>query len=222
MYNLRGPAGLVLVGAVFIYLVTVASADGGRPDIPDLQAGLLDAVSHDHPGSDIGILRLPNSDTVCFPWASREAKSGRLSGSAQPHVESIHMSGSVSERLVPDLKSMNSVRSREILYDELQDGGPGVYSNSLAVRVAGNAAESQSWEGEEIEDLVDRALASGAGRRFGGATPGIGNRMEIEVSGITVSAINTVPGGSAVATSNIVIKPVQIIIAPPEVQEKLG
>jgi hypothetical protein len=41
------------------------------------------------------------------------------------------------------------------------------------------------------------------------------------VNGITVSAINTVEGGSAVATSNIVIKPVQIIISPSEVEEKL-
>jgi hypothetical protein len=45
--------------------------------------------------------------------------------------------------------------------------------------------------------------------------------MNIEVSGISVSAINTVEGGSAVANSNIVIKPVQIITAPAEVDEKL-
>ena len=43
----------------------------------------------------------------------------------------------------------------------------------------------------------------------------------IDVSGISVSAVNTVQGGSAVATSNIVIKPVQIIICPSEVEEKL-
>jgi hypothetical protein len=45
--------------------------------------------------------------------------------------------------------------------------------------------------------------------------------MNINVNGISVSAINTVEGGSAVATSNIVIKPVQIIISPSEVEEKL-
>jgi len=45
--------------------------------------------------------------------------------------------------------------------------------------------------------------------------------MNIDVSGITVSAINTVEGGSAVATSNIIIKPVQIIVCSSEVEEKL-
>ena len=49
----------------------------------------------------------------------------------------------------------------------------------------------------------------------------IGNNLNIDVSGISVSAINTVQGGSAVATSNIIIKPVQIIICPSEVEEKL-
>jgi hypothetical protein len=48
-----------------------------------------------------------------------------------------------------------------------------------------------------------------------------GNYMNIDVSGVTVSAINTVEGGSAVATSNIIIKPVQLIIYNPEVEEKL-
>ena len=47
------------------------------------------------------------------------------------------------------------------------------------------------------------------------------NSMNIDVRGIYVRAVNTVPGGNAVATSNIVIKPVQILICPPEVEEKL-
>ena len=49
----------------------------------------------------------------------------------------------------------------------------------------------------------------------------LGNYMNIDVSGINVQATNTVEGGSAVATSNIEIKPVQIINCPPEVDEKL-
>jgi hypothetical protein len=48
-----------------------------------------------------------------------------------------------------------------------------------------------------------------------------GNYLNVEVSGITVNAINTVEGGSAVATSNIVIEPVQTIVYAPEVEEKL-
>jgi hypothetical protein len=39
----------------------------------------------------------------------------------------------------------------------------------------------------------------------------LGNYSNIDVSGIDVKAINTVEGGSAVVTSNIVIEPVQIV-----------
>ena len=39
--------------------------------------------------------------------------------------------------------------------------------------------------------------------------------MNIDVSGISVTALNTVEGGSAVATSNIIIRPVQISIHKP-------
>ena len=45
--------------------------------------------------------------------------------------------------------------------------------------------------------------------------------MNIEVSGITVNAINTVEDGSAVATSNIIIKPVQVIDSSSQASEKV-
>ena len=50
------------------------------------------------------------------------------------------------------------------------------------------------------------------------------NSMNIEVSKITVVAINLVEGGKAIATSDIILKPVQILGNPrdAEVQEKLG
>jgi hypothetical protein len=50
------------------------------------------------------------------------------------------------------------------------------------------------------------------------------NAMDIAVSGITVIAINMVEGGNAVATSDIVLRPVQILgcsAANAEVDEKL-
>ena len=66
---------------------------------------------------------------------------------------------------------------------------------------------------------MNKAYGTGADGDSGKSHPG--NYMNIDVSGITVSAINTVAGGSAVATSNIIIKPVQVIIYPSEVDEKL-
>lgn len=76
-----------------------------------------------------------------------------------------------------------------------------------------------------IERVVDGALNEGL--RYnpqghngtkGGLTAPLGNNMIIDVSGISVSAINTVKGGSATATSNIIIRPVQIILCPSEVK----
>ena len=48
-----------------------------------------------------------------------------------------------------------------------------------------------------------------------------GNYLSVDVHDISVSAINTMQGGSAVATSNIIIEPVQIIVCPSEVDVKL-
>jgi len=47
------------------------------------------------------------------------------------------------------------------------------------------------------------------------------NRLDIRVSGISVRAINTVEGGKATATSNIIIEPVQIIQIPCQAADKL-
>jgi hypothetical protein len=64
---------------------------------------------------------------------------------------------------------------------------------------------------------VDNALSSGMTNRGQKSNPG--NYLNIDVSGITVSAINTIEGGSAVATSNIILKPVQLIVNSPEIAE---
>ncbi len=87
----------------------------------------------------------------------------------------------------------------------------------------------KGWEEENIEKKVDDALERGikneenndhTAERYP-KSQRLGNNMNIVVSGITVSAINTVKGGNAVANSNIIIKPVQIIVCPSEVDEKL-
>ena len=49
----------------------------------------------------------------------------------------------------------------------------------------------------------------------------LGNYLSIDIHDISVRAINTLDGGSAVATSNIIIEPVQIIVRLSEAEEKL-
>jgi len=78
--------------------------------------------------------------------------------------------------------------------------------------------------GNAIEEKVDSAITSSINHGSGDKTGSIHrqvNNLNIDVSGISVSAINTVPGGNAIATSNIKIEPVQIIIEPSEASEKL-
>jgi hypothetical protein len=137
---------------------------------------------------------------------------------------------------VSDLKVMNAAKERDIIYDGEQYGDPETrgIANFLDVAVTGQEKAKMNWPGERWEDnyidkIVDNALntsmkneeINGQMARRSTQLQPIGNNMFIDVSGISVSAVNTVQGGSAVATSNIIIKPVQIIICPSEVEEKL-
>ncbi len=190
--------------------------------------------------SPVGQLVLPK-DTIYFPWYGRDEAGPKCPSCAgvpsrNPQKENIHMKGSQSKQHVQDLKSMNSINQRDVVYNEVQKGetDPQGLSNSMDIQIVGGAkgdhedAEYGTFGDsiDDIENLVNSRLTAGmkgADSRDIASSNGraLGNNMNIEVSGITVSAINTVEGGSAVANSNIVIKPVQIITAPAEVDEKL-
>ncbi len=186
--------------------------------------------------SPVGQLVLPK-DTIYFPWYGRDeigAKSHACGAvpAKRPVKEDIRMKGPFAQSQVQDLKAINSVKQRDIVYDEVQRGdakSQGM-ANSMDIQVTGETNGDQGREeyvffGNDIENLVDSAITSGMSGAYSGKPASVrgsfGNNMNIEVSGISVSAINTVEGGSAVANSNIIIKPVQIINAPAEVDEKL-
>jgi hypothetical protein len=153
--------------------------------------------------------------------------------------ENVVMNGSHSEESVKDLVSLNANKQRDIVFEDSQNGDPMKQGlkNSQDIMVSGNGRgqfRADTWlEGEPddvaIENLVDKAISSKKHNepvyyQSQSGSPGqqrLGNYLNIDVSGIDVKAINTVQGGSAVATSNIVIKPVQIINCPAEVEEKL-
>ena len=152
-----------------------------------------------------------------------------------PVQKNIHLTGSHTGNQVGDLKAINSFGQRDIVYDESQasDSHASDLANSMAINIVGDGQPENKlpskFSEDNIERLVDTILLSKSdgnkdpgkdpdNRHGGGRT---GNYMDIAVSGITVSAINTIEGGSAVATSNIIIKPVQIIFYPSEVDEKL-
>jgi hypothetical protein len=220
------PTGLMLVGATFICMsILIGAAHGAGPaDLPDLQSKLKEATSLKH-------------------VLSQQMSASHLVPKTPPFKQSISLSSSNPSSQVSDLVAINSVSERDIVCDEEQNGDPNALGlvNSLAVRVEGQKAEmEESWPedgldvipGEDVEAIVDDALNSGLPRSedpYSGlaqmtrsAKPEkLGNNLDIDVKGISVTALNTAEGGSAEATSNIIIKPVQIIICPSEVEEKL-
>jgi len=219
MSKMLGPAGFVLVGATFICLCVIlsASAAGMPSNLPDLQSKLKEI----------------KSDSFNH---HRELGGVRFIQDSLPSKERIVMNESRSSEQVSDLTALNAVKERDIIYNGAQneDSEAMEFVNSLDVSVTGQEQKKTVWPGEgqkdnDIEKIVDNALNTSMVNEAkmgqnAKSSPGLqqfGNNLNVDVAGISVSAVNTVQGGSAVATSNIIIKPVQIIICPSEVGEKL-
>ena len=162
-----------------------------------------------------------------------------------PTKQSITLSSDDPSCQVSDLTAINSVAERDVVFDEQQSGDPNARGlvNSLGVSVTGDRAEMvESWSEEEIdwdsiatedvEKIVDNAINSSpigtedisgisAYKSMSAQAGKLGNNLKIDVQGVSVTALNTAEGGRAEAISNIIIKPVQIIVCPSEVGEKL-
>jgi hypothetical protein len=245
MEKMLGPTGAMLVGTTFVCLclmlcMSSAAQQSIAPDsLSKIQEFHSDFINHKQK-FDTGKLKLPGN-TICFPWASRqvpglEPHRKDVMPRSRPVSEKIPLSGDHPEEQVQDLKSINAVKQRDIVCEETQNGNPESQGlvNSLDVSLTGKGQGKKEWPYEGLDDnsleqIVDNAVNSGRenGRidsMTAGGNPGqkrLGNYMNIDVSGVSVSAINTVEGGSAVATSNIIIKPVQVIVYPSEAEEKL-
>ena len=200
-------------------------------------SGLVVAEQH-----SLGQLKIGN-ETIIFPWAMRyipdiySPHSSSISLSL-PTKDDIIMNSTNSTVMVQDLSAINSAKVRDLHYNDSQNGDPkyqGVF-NTLGISVSGNGNDAvdgwalQGQKNKYIEQLADEARRLGVRQRNATAEDPkfssekrdpYGNYLGIDVRGISVRAINTMDGGSAVATSNIIINPVQIIDLAPEVEEKL-
>ncbi len=227
MEKILGPTGRLLVGAVFICLLisqSVAAADSPS-NLPDLRKGLKESqcgpFNQDHREWG-GIMK---------PYASSDLKPDLM-----PLKERISLDESNSSELVSELTAMNTARERDIIYngEQYKDSDTHSPANSLDIAVTGqeekkNFNANGNWDDSYIDQIVDSALSTSMenegkndqSARISAQSQPLGNNLNIDVSSISVRAINTVQGGSAVATSNIIIKPVQIIVCPSEVAEKL-
>ena len=165
---------------------------------------------------------LPSSDRI------KSSPFGEMT-SSRPVNEEIDMTGANSKEKVQDIEAINAVKQRTIVYDDVQRGDGVDKGNSMNIEITGNGQEKQSTMdmdddlGNAIEDKVDSAFMSSnqESRDNTGMIRSQVNNLDIDVSGISVRAINTVPGGTAIATSNIKIEPVQIIVESSEASVKL-
>jgi len=161
---------------------------------------------------------------------------------SSPLKEHIVMNNSNPDQQAQDVYALNTNIHRDIVFDDTQSGDPlkeGLKKNSLDIKINGRNGNGQTPSKDNslsdsgpdagIENTVDNSMVSKQhdgpvnyqSHSGSSGNQSLGNYMNIDVSGINVQAINTVQGGSAVATSNIEIKPVQIINCPQEVEEKL-
>ena len=130
------------------------------------------------------------------------------------------MNRSDSMKNVRDLSAINALKQRDLLYEDSLMGDPRYLGlvNFQDISVSGRGNDKSSDEASSLgwqEDDID-------GRELNYRdVHHAGNYLSVDVHDISVSAINTMKGGSAIATSNIVIEPVQIIVCPSEVKEKL-
>jgi len=157
-----------------------------------------------------GVLKT-GEDAVYFPWSDSQSLTMPMARyfpgqSSQSEREQIQLNSSNSAAEVDDLMAVNCQKERELHFNrsdpqsgDMEYGG---LANALAVSVQG---DDDIHEIEFPQNEIRHA----------------GNYLNVQVSDITVTAINTMEGGTAAATSNIIIEPVQIILCPSEVAVKL-
>lgn len=213
----------LLLSASIVNAIDSASAHDSYNELKSNFNNFKDEASKSHP-----------DPVFVSPQGIRSGLFGDVM-SRDPVNEKIIMNGSHSQEQVQDLVAMNTVAQRDITCEDVQIRGleDQNQGNSMNIEIAGSGQSEQDAMaglgpdddlGDSIEEKVNAATASGLNRAVQdslGSSRYLSNNMKIDVHGITVTATNTVPGGSAVATSNIKIEPVQIIMNPSEVSEKL-
>ena len=238
------PTGLVLVGFLIIcFLLGLAQAEScysASESLNKLKEFQSDPVNHGQaPGG--GQLKLAEG-TIDFPWATHHKSGSKpyLPGRA-PEVtipaeslnEDLFLDCSHETTGLQKLSALNAAKQRNLICEESRGGDPG-QENSSSLNIAvtgkvnagggGNAAVgAEDAEPRDMRALLLKMRDNATTNQVSGSRGLIesGNYLNVDVHGISVQAINTVEGGNAVATSNIIIKPVQTIIYAPEVQERL-
>ena len=195
------PISLMLVGFLFICIILIPVTALQQPSAQE-QLNKLEDQGQKSPS--LGMLKV-GAQTINFPWSSKDMHvRPNIPGSTSTPLkkEEIVMDNNNPTANVKDISAMNSQIQRDVIFKDSQKKDPeeqGIVNS-----------QDISVNGKENEKEPDNNKMHNAG-----------NYLDIDVHDISVSAINTIQGGSAVATSNIIIEPVQIIVCPPEVGIKL-
>ena len=216
------PTSLVLVGIIFI-CICAGSASSMPLDVNEqinkFKDNSIHSMGYDK-SPEWGVLEA-GGETVYFPWhgSSLPGRPAILKpASRSPVREAIIMDANNSSAGLDDLLVINSVKERDVIERSSQNGDPeaGDPSNALSIDVGGGEGQ-----GDEASDYDSESIEAG-GPGFGrGDLKYAGNYLTVNVHDIKVTAVNSMPDGNAVATSNIIIEPVQTIVVPSEVHQKL-
>lgn len=234
-----------LVCSIFICLclfLEPSSAEKGSPNyLTNIEDFRQNFIHHDYQSEPSLIQPQLSGNEIFFPIDSYN-QVGDLPPAYMPHSqpskETVIMNGSNSKHQMQDMYALNAKMQRDIVFDDAQsvDSMKKGLKNSEDISIDRNRPKpsiGNNWMDSRIDDGVIENIVDNATvfkqhddpvyyqSSTGSPEQRLGNYMNIVVSGVDVRATNTVRGGSAVATSNIIIKPVQIINCPPEVEEKL-
>lgn len=241
MKNALRPAGAMIRVSIFICLCLIGQSAATQSDTADplneVKEFHSNFIAHDRQSMPSFVQPQLSEEGVQAPGLGKFPPD--LMTHALPVNQHIDMDRAHPEQQVQDMYALNTNMQRDIVFDDTQNGDPAKegLKNSMDIAINGNGQgrtksndlSDRRSDDMGIENFVDNAVSSrqdGVPVDYKSQTGSpsqqrLGNYLNIDVSGISVQAINTVQGGSAVATSNIEIKPVQIINCPPEVEEKL-
>ena len=217
------PISLGLVGIIFICICAGSASSVPQLDVNEqlnkIKDNSIHSMRHDK-SPEWGMLEA-GGETIYFPWHG-SSLPGRPAiprpASMSPVREEIIMDANNSSAGLDDLLVINSVKERDVIEKSSQNGDPedGGLSNALSIDVSGG--ESQGDEASNYDSESNEAGGPGFRR---GDLKYAGNYLTVNVHDIKVTAVNSMPDGNAVATSNIIIEPVQTIVVPSEVHQKL-
>jgi len=217
------PASLELVGIIFICICAGSASAMPQLDVNEkinkFKDSSIHSMRHDK-SPDWGVLQA-GGETIYFPWHG-SSLPGRPAisrpASRSPVREEIIMDANNSSASLDDLLVINSVKERDVIERSSQNGDPEDEGQSNALSIDVGGGESQ---GDDASNYDSESIEAGGPDFRRGDLKYAGNYLTVNVHDIKVTAVNSMPDGNAVATSNIIIEPVQTIVVPSEVHQKL-